>query len=100
MSADLKTPDVILREADLTIFGGQRTLVIEIERNVFGGQSIMRLLSKDPFNPRRKPTNLLRAAGVADVLLPNEGETAADMLDMLAEALRRAEALGVQGGER
>lgn len=89
------TPDVLLAQAGLSILPGEgyATLRLELSRNMFGGQSLLRVEKFDPAAPRRKPVNLLREAGIADVILPTDGEGAPELLEMIAEALRRA---GVQ----
>lgn len=36
-----------------------RTLVLTLDRNLFGGQSLLFVATTDPFNPRRKPIPVL-----------------------------------------
>lgn len=88
------TLDAILRDADLSVVrgSGYLTLRIEVSRNLFGGQPLLHLYAADPTAPRRKPVNLLRMGGAgADVLVGDPGSSAADLLAIVAEALRTAQ---------
>lgn len=92
MGADDFTPDRLLGDAGLSILPGEgyATLRLEFSRNMIGGQHLLRLEAVDPINPRRKPRNILRDAGIADVIIATDGEGAPELLEMIARALRIA----------
>lgn len=93
MGADDFTPDRLLGDAGLSILPGEgyATLRLELSRNMLGRDAhLLRIEAVDPINPRRKPINLLRAAGIADVIVSTDGEGAPELLEMIARALRMA----------
>lgn len=83
-----ETLEDILAGAGVSVLpgSGYLTLTISLERSLLNGQPFMRLSTVDPVYPRRRPVNLLPV----QVLLGNEGEGPAELLETLAGALRRA----------
>lgn len=63
-------------------------LILDLDRNLFGGQALLKVM-KPGQTERSKPVDILGAVIVGD-----EGQTHADLLEMFAGALRRADEIG------